>query len=143
LQEALEDLPDEFAEIAERIREEQIFANWTEEERGLLERLRGGGLHAILALLRVLRGLHGRRGGELAQGLGQARSNVKRLADGQERGAQIAQAICPEKQSARLGQEIVGAGDLLGLRRLRKRHGTPGAVSTTGGPVRFLSPRMI
>lgn len=40
--EAFEDENGEFAEIAERIREEQIFATWGDEERQLLEQLRDG-----------------------------------------------------------------------------------------------------
>lgn len=42
LREALEGLPEECAEVAEQLREEQIFASWSGEERDLLEQLRRG-----------------------------------------------------------------------------------------------------
>lgn len=40
LREALDGLPEETREVANRIREERIFSAWSDEERGLLERLR-------------------------------------------------------------------------------------------------------
>ena len=40
LREALEGLPGECAEVVEEIREERIFASWSDDERGLLKRLR-------------------------------------------------------------------------------------------------------
>ena len=42
LREALEGLPGECAEVVEEIREERIFASWSDDERGLLKRLRAG-----------------------------------------------------------------------------------------------------
>lgn len=42
LRDALEGLPAEAADVAERIREERIFADWSDDERDLLDRLRGG-----------------------------------------------------------------------------------------------------
>jgi transcriptional regulator with XRE-family HTH domain len=42
LREALEGLPEECVAIAEEIREERIFASWSDEERELLKRLRAG-----------------------------------------------------------------------------------------------------
>ena len=42
LRAALEELPDECAAIAEEIREERIFASWSDGERELLKRLRAG-----------------------------------------------------------------------------------------------------
>lgn len=42
LRDALDDLPAECAGVAEQIREERMFADWTEHERQLLKRLRHG-----------------------------------------------------------------------------------------------------
>ncbi len=42
LREALDGLPEECVAVAEEIREERIFATWSDDERDLLKRLRGG-----------------------------------------------------------------------------------------------------
>jgi DNA-binding MarR family transcriptional regulator len=42
LREALDGLPPECAEVAEQIREERIFASWSDDERDLLKHLRDG-----------------------------------------------------------------------------------------------------
>jgi hypothetical protein len=61
----------------------------------------------ILAPLRLPRGVLGRR--DLAQGLRQARGDIKGFTDGQEGGAEVTRTIGHDEQSARLGQEVIGA----------------------------------